>query len=142
MYSVHDDKNVSDYISKQIVDGTIISSIVMILSRPCDVAQQKFGKNIKLLSGLKIHKPQRDAKNRFIGKDKKPDSIKLYDHLYFSEVENDVTLLFDFRYSFSVPEDIFIKEFTNIKVFNKELLSELQVEYSSYSSRLGITQII
>ena len=142
MYSIHDDKNVSDYISKQIVDGTIISSIVMILSRPCDVAQQKFGKNIKLLSGLKINKPQRDVKNRFAGKDTKPDSLKIYDHLYFSEGENDVTLMFDFRYSFSVPEEIFIKEFTNIKVFNKELLSEIQVEYSSYSSRLGITQIL
>ncbi len=142
MYSVHDDKNVSDYISKQIVDGTKISSVVMVLSRPCDVAQQKFGKNIKLLSGVKIYKPQRDAKNRFLGKDKKPDSIKIYEHLHFSESENDVTLIFDFRYSFSVPEEIFKNEFTNIKIFNKELLSEIQVEYSSYSSRLGITQII
>jgi hypothetical protein len=62
--------------------------------------------------------------------------------LYFSAEEKDVTLLFDLRYNFSVPEEIFKREFTNIRIFNKEVLSEMQVEYSSYSSRLGITQVI
>lgn len=142
MFSIHDDKIVSEYISKQIGETVIINCITMILSRPCDIAQQKFGKNLKLLSGLKIINPIRDAKNRFTGKDTKSDSIKIYDHLYFNEDQSDVTLLFDFRYTFSVPEEIFKTEFDNIKIFNKELLSELQVEYSSYSSRLGITQII
>ena len=69
-------------------------------------------------------------------------SVKLYDHLQFSEEENDIAIIFDYRYVFSVPEKMFIDKFENIKVFNKELLSEIQVEYSSYSSRLGITQII
>ena len=71
-----------------------------------------------------------------------PDSTKVYDHLQLNNEDNDVALVFDFRYIFSVPEKIFIEKFNNLKVFNKELLSEMQVEYSSYSSRLGITQII
>lgn len=144
LYSIQDDKDVTEYISKQSAASTKISNITLVLSRPCDIAQKKFGKNIKLLSGLKITNPVRKAneKMEFQGGSPKLDSLKLYDHLYFGEDENDVTLMFDFRYSFSVPEDIFAKEFTNIKIFNKELLSEIQVEYSSYSSRLGITQII
>lgn len=144
IYSIQDDKNVAEYISRQNIQNTIISNITLVLSRPCDIAQKKFGKNIKLLSGLKITNPIRKEKGNkdFQGSSTKPDSLKIYDHLYFSEKEMDVTLMFDFRYSFSVPEDVFVNEFTSIKIFNKELLSEIQVEYSSYSSRLGITQII
>lgn len=89
-----------------------------------------------------ITNPIRNLKNKFKGKDTKPGSIKIYDHLHLNDEKNDITILFDFRYNFSVPEDIFKTQFDNIKIFNKELLSEMQVEYSSYSSRLGITQII
>lgn len=144
MYSIHDDKIIMEYVSQQIGDNVKMSSIVLLLSRPCDIAQNKYGKNLKLLSGLKIINPVRkdNVKKEFKKGSSHVDSIKLYDHLYLSEKENDVTLLFDFRYNFSVPEEVFKTEFNNIKVFNKELLSEMQVEYSSYSSRLGITQVI
>ncbi|WP_166962475.1 hypothetical protein [Yeosuana marina] len=142
MYSIHDDEIVNKYLSNQKGENIKISKIVLLLSRPCDIAQNKFGKNLKLLSGLKISNPKRNNKNKFLGKDTKPDSIKIFDHLFFSDEENDTALLFDFRYNFSVPENIFKSEFDNLKVFNKELLSEMQVEYSSYSSRLGITQVI
>lgn len=144
LYSIQDDKDVAEYISRQISKDTKVSNIALVLSRPCDIAQKKFGKNLKLLSGLKITNPVRknNDKMEFQGGSSKLDSLKIYDHLHFGEDETDVTLMFDFRYSFSVPEEIFIKEFTNIKVFNKELLSEIQVEYSSYSSKLGITQIL
>jgi hypothetical protein len=144
LYSIQDDKDVAEYINKQVSEQTKISNITLVLSRPCDIAQKKFGKNLKLLSGLKIINPVRknNEKKEFQAGASKLDSLKIYDHLFFSENENDVTLMFDFRYSFSVPEDIFVKDFTNVKIFNKELLSEIQVEYSSYSSRLGITQII
>lgn len=141
MYSIHDDDIVNEYISLQVDEKIIIKDIVLLLSRPCDIAQNKYGKNLKLLSGLMIINPIR-KKNKFKGKDTKPDSIKIYDHLFLNNNENDVTFLFDFRYNFSVPESQFQAEFTNIKIFNKELLSEMQVEYSSYSSRLGITQVI
>ena len=143
MYSIHDDKNVSLYIGEQIKNNSKISSIAMVLSRPCDVAQQKFGKNIKLLSGLIILKPKRKGSSNkdFHGGSPKPDSIKVYDHLFFTDEKNDVSIIFDYRYSFSIPEDIFKNEFNNIIIFNKELISEIQVEYSNYSSRLGITQI-
>ncbi|NOU16279.1 MAG: hypothetical protein HOO91_01795 [Bacteroidales bacterium] len=142
-YSIHDDKIVMDFISHQSGNNVKISSIALLLSRPCDIAQNKFGKNLKLLSGLKIVNPIRkeNAKKEFKKGSSNVDSIKIYDHLYLSEEENDVTFLFDFRYTFSVPEESFKAEFNNIKIFNKELLSEMQVEYSSYSSRLGITQI-
>lgn len=142
MYSIHDDEIVMKYLSNQNGDDLIVSNIVLLLSRPCDISQNKYGKNLKLLSGLKISNPLRNKKNKFLGKDTKPDSIKIFDHLFFSDTENDVALLFDLRYNFSVPENIFKSEFDNLKVFNKELLSEIQVEYSSYSSRLGITQVI
>ena len=144
MYSIHDDENILDYLSKQTSTDTKIISIVLLLSRPCDLAQKKYGKNLKLISGLKIINPIRktNEKKEFQKGSSNIDSVKLYDHLYFNETEKDVAILFDFRYSFSVPEKIFIEQFDNIKVFNKELLSEIQVEYSSYSSRLGITQII
>lgn len=141
MYSIHDDAIVKDYISLQTGDNLSITSIVLLISRPCDIAQNKYGKNLKLLSGLMITNPIRNTKNKFKGKDTKPDSIKIYDHLHLNDDKNDVTLLFDFRYNFSVPEEIFKTQFDNIKIFNKELLSEMQVEYSNYSSRLGITQI-
>jgi len=144
MYSIHNDKNVMEYISKQIGDEVQISSIALLLTRPCDIAQNKYGRNLKLISGLKITNPIRktNIKMEFQKGSSDIDSVKLYDHLYFSAEENDVTLLFDFRYNFSVPEKIFKEQFDKIKIFNKELLSEMQVEYSSYSSRLGITQII
>lgn len=144
MFSIHDDPNIITYLSRQIGDNLIIESIVLLLSRPCDIAQNKYGKNLKLLSGLKIVNPIRkdNPKQEFQKGSSNMDSVKIYDHLFFSNEENDVTLIFDFRYNFSVPEEIFRAEFDNIKIFNKELLSEMQVEYSSYSSRLGITQVI
>lgn len=144
MYSIHDDLNIMSFISRQKGDNLSIESIVLLLSRPCDIAQNKYGKNLKLLSGLKIVNPVRknNARQDFQKGSSNIDSVKIFDHLYFSQEESDVTLLFDFRYNFSVPEDIFKSEFDNLRVFNKELLSEMQVEYSSYSSRLGITQVI
>jgi len=144
LYSIQDDKDVAEYISRQTAANTKISNITLVLSRPCDIAQKKIGKNVKLLSGLKITNPVRktNEKMEFQGGSSKLDSIKIYDHLYFTNEENDLTLLFDFRYSFSVPEDVFSTEFNGIKIFNKELLSEIQVEYSSYSSRLGTTNFI
>lgn len=149
LYSIQDDPKVEKILAKQKEGNIIIKDIVLVLSRPCDIAQNKFGKNIKLLSGIIIKNSLRHPDNH-----KKrpgeihfndcilPDSIKKFEHLYFDQIDDDITLLFDFRYSFSVPEKIFIEKFENVKVFNKELLSEMQVEYSSYSSRLGITQII
>lgn len=145
MYSIEDDKIIAELLDKQTGDNTTITSIALLLSRPCDIAQGKFGKNLKLLSGVKIRNPQRRVKqdrHNFIFNGMKPDSVKLYDHLHIDHEQADIALLFDFRYSFSVPEKIFINDFSNFKSFNKELLSEMQVEYSSYSSRLGITQII
>lgn len=144
MYSIEDDEIIADLLGKQTGDNTTITSVALLLSRPCDIAQGKYGKNLKLLSGVKIQNPQRkeNARQDFKFNATKPDSVKLYDHLHIDQGQTDIALLFDFRYSFSVPEEIFINDFTNFKSFNKELLSEMQVEYSSYSSRLGITQII
>lgn len=144
LYSIHDDNRIMEYMKFQIGETVRITSITLLISRPCDIAQNKYGKNLKLISGLKIVNPIRkdNPKKEFRKGLSEIDSIKIYDHLFFSEEEKDVALLFDFRYNFSVPSDIFITDFTNIKVFNKELLSEMQVEYSSYSSRLGITQVI
>src|SRR5690606_28204663 len=107
----------------------------------CDIAQNKFGRNLKLLSGILVINPIRDKKNKFKEAITKPLSLKLYDHLSLSGDETNCALIFDFRYAFSLPPDIFEDRFEKIKVFNKELLSEIQVEYSTYSSRLGITQI-
>ncbi|WP_443633604.1 hypothetical protein ABXT64_01365 [Candidatus Marifrigoribacter sp. Uisw_064] len=154
MYSIVDDPKLNPKFQFQIEsDLTKIEDITVVLIRPCDYAQNKFGKNIKLLSGIKLNNPLRwkdeelNAKNKHkLGKIKLnselPDSTKMFDNLTFTEDENDVSLIFDFRYVFSVPEKIFNDKFENLKLFNKELLSEIQVEYSSYSSRLGITQII
>lgn len=144
LYSIHDDPIIMEYIREQTERNVRISSIALLISRPCDIAQTKYGKNLKLISGLKFINPLRkeNIRKEFKKSSSNVDSVKIYDHLYFSEEENDITLLFDFRYSFSIPENVFRTEFTNLKIFNKELLSEMQVEYSSYSSRLGITEII
>ncbi|SHE99076.1 hypothetical protein SAMN05444405_104176 [Bacteroides luti] len=143
-YSILDDKHIKEYLSKQTDSRIKLKPCVMVLTRPCDIAQDKFGKNIKLLSGVRIVNPNRknNVSKEFKGGSSKLDSIKIYDHLYFSKDETDCTLIFDYRYSFSLPKEQFISKFDNVKIFNKELLSEIQVEYSSYSSRLGITQII
>lgn len=146
LYSIQDDPKFEKILTKQREEGITTQDIVLVLSRPCDIAQNKFGKNIKLLSGIILKKAFRNPTGRNKGEinfnDKLPDSVKKYEHLYFDEMDNDITLIFDYRYSFSVPEKIFKDKFENLKIFNKELLSEMQVEYSSYSSRLGITQII
>lgn len=141
LYSIKDDPKIEIFLKKQIEADKQIDDIVLVISRPCDIAQKKYGKNLKLLSGLIIKKPLRKTKGK-LDLPTPMDSLKIYDHLYFDDNDNDVTLLFDFRYSFSVPSDIFINKFSNLKIFSKELLSEMQVEYSNYSSRLGITQII
>lgn len=146
-FSISNDLKLEPKLRNQVANRVEIIDIVVVLSRPCDIAQNKYGKNIKLLSGIIIKSPHRIAAGKKAGEidfcgSSLPDSTKLYDHLKIDEEKNDVALLFDFRYAFSVPTQIFIKKFTNIKIFNKELYSELQVEYSSYSSRLGITQII
>lgn len=147
LYSIQDDPKLIKYFEVQNLKEISIQDIVLVISRPCDIAQKKFGKNLKLLSGVIIHNAFRHPSGKRKGEIdfnnlNLPDSIKKYEHLHFSDEENDVTIMFDFRYSFSVPEKIFLDKFKNIKIFNKELLSEIQVEYSSYSSRLGITQII
>lgn len=144
MFSIHNDKEVVEYISKQVGNNVEISSIALLISRPCDIAQNKYGKNLKLLSGLKIKNPVRKepAKKEFQKGSSDKDSIKIFDHLYFNDEENDITLLFDLRYNFSIPEEVYKNEFTILKMFNKELFSELQVEYSSYSSRLGYTKVV
>lgn len=141
LYSIKDDSKIEALLKKQIEAGKQIDDIVLLISRPCDIAQKKYGKNLKLLSGVIIKKPLRKSNGK-LDLSTPMDSLKIYDHLYFDDNDNDVTLLFDFRYSFSVPSDIFINKFNNLKIFSKELLSEMQVEYSNYSSRLGITQII
>lgn len=158
IYSIIDDPKLSSKFAKQKEnETTLISDIVVVINRPCDVAQNKYGKNIKLLSGIRIDNPykyhiedlspkQKKKKDDYLGKhhfnnEQLPDSIIAFHHLEIGTIK-DVSLLFDFRYVFSIPEKIFINKFENIKIFNKELLSEIQVEYSSYSSRLGITQII
>lgn len=146
IYSIQDDPKLEKLFLKQNEENVVIQDVVLVMSRPCDIAQNKFGKNIKLLSGIILKNafrhPTGKNKGEIYFNDKLPDSIKKYEHLYFNDIDNDITILFDFRYSFSVPEKIFNEKFENLKIFNKELLSEMQVEYSSYSSRLGITQII
>ena len=149
-FGILDDENISNFLKHQIEENnkpesnTKIENICIVLSRPCDIAQNKFGKNIKLISGLKIINPVRknNAKRDLKAGSSKFDSIKLYDHLCFNESETDVAIIIDYRYVFSVSKESFIEKFKNTKYFNKELFSEIQVEYSSYSSRLGITQII
>ncbi|HET8887110.1 MAG TPA: hypothetical protein VFM70_12245 [Salinimicrobium sp.] len=146
IYSIIDDTKLFKRFEKQVGDGIEVKDIVLVLTRPCDIAQGKFGKNIKLVSGVLIKNPCRIVSGKKKGdidfNGSLPDSTKVFDHLHFDSIDHDIVFIFDFRYVFSVPEKIFIDKFDNIKIFNKELLSEMQVEYSSYSSRLGITQII
>jgi hypothetical protein len=149
LYALLKDENIENYLKHQITKSkeenstTELIDIVLLISRPCDIAQNKFGRNLKLVSGILVKNPVRkNGKGKPLHSGTKYDSIKLYDHISFSDKDNDTALIFDFRYVFSIPKESFIENFENIKVFNKELLSEIQVEYSSYSSRLGITQII
>lgn len=149
LYALIKDDNIEEFLKHQITESekkdsqTKLIDIVLLISRPCDIAQNKYGRNLKLMSGLLIKKPARkDNPKKVFKTGNKYDSIKLFDHLSYNESENDIALIFDFRYVFSIPENDFINKFENVKIFNKELLSEIQVEYSSYSSRLGITQII
>jgi len=143
-YSVEKDERILKVISRQSHTDVKIESIALLINRPCDIAQNKYGNNLQLLSGLKISNPKRkeNSKKDFQNGDPLPDSCKLYDHLYFSDKEPDVVLLFDFRYVFSVPEKVFVEKFDNIKIFNNELLSEILVMHGSYSSKLGIIQYI
>lgn len=144
-YNIQNDDTVLKYLKNQIdveESKPKIYDVAVIVSRPCDVAQNKFGKNLKLLSGVLIENPIRDKKSKFKGAIKQPLSIKLYDHLSISKNIVDCALIFDFRYSFSLPPEIYKERFNKLKIFNKELLSEIQVEYGAYSSILGITQVI
>lgn len=147
IYSITDDPKLYNRFEKQVSEGVEMKDIAIVLTRPCDIAQGKFGKNIKLVSGVLLKKPSRISTGKKKGDidfngGSLPDSTKFFDHLHLNSIDNDIAIIFDFRYVYSVPEKIFIDKFENLKIFNKELLSEMQVEYSSYSSRLGITQII
>lgn len=142
IYSIKDDDKIEPLLKKQFEAGIDIKDIVLLISRPCDIAQKKYGKNLKLLSGLMLFNPIRKGNGKFDFNGTPIESLKLYDHLYLNSENTDIALIFDYRYSFSVPQDIFKSKFEKSRIFNKELLSEIQVEYSSYSSRLGITQII
>jgi len=149
-YNIQNDENIKEYLKHQLTKSLTASSntelidICVLISRPCDVAQNKYGKNLKLISGVLIKNPVRkeNAQKDFRKGSSNMVSVKLYDHLQLSETDKDIAIIFDYRYVFSVPEKMFIDKFKNLKIFNKELLSEIQVEYSAYSSRLGITQII
>lgn len=144
-YNIQNDDTVLKYLKNQIdveENKPKIYDVAVIVSRPCDVAQNKFGKNLKLLSGVLVENPIRDKKSKFKAGIKQPLSIKLYDHLSISKGIVDCALIFDFRYSFSLPPEIYKERFDKLKIFNKELLSEIQVEYGAYSSILGITQVI
>lgn len=144
-YSIQDDLLIKELIShQQASESTIIEDIVLNITRPCDYAQNKFGKNMKFLSGIAVKKPVRKGnitKDIKLGSNKF-DCVIVFDHLFYNKTDCDLTLIFDFRYSFSIPENIFRNDFKNVKMLNKELLSEIQVEYSSYVSRLGYTKII
>lgn len=141
-YSIKDDPSVMKSLSEQLNSKqAVIDDIVLNITRPCDYAQNKYGKNLKLLSGLLIKKPEKNKKQDCKTNGPAPDCLVILDHLYLDKDEPDVTLVFDLRYSFSVPESIFPETLQNIKMLNKELLSEIQVKYSSYCSRLGYTKI-
>lgn len=142
-YSIKDDKAIRHFLEHQWTSkDTIIEDIVLNITRPCDYAQNKYGKNIKLLSGIKIIKPVRKSSEKLeLKSNTKPDCIIIFDHLFHDDKDNDISLIFDFRYSFSLPETIFLNKFKNIKMLNKELLSEIQVSYGNYVSRLGFTKI-
>lgn len=148
VYSIKDDDKLNTKLNLQnSQNGVSIEEVVVVLTRACDFAQNKFGKNIKLMSGLLLINPYRHSSGKSKGKihfnnsQNLPDSCLLFDHIYLSEEFSNVAIIFDFRYVFSLPKDIYLEKFSKIKVFNKELFSEIQVKYSSYSSRIGITQI-
>ncbi|WP_349953051.1 hypothetical protein, partial [Bacteroides finegoldii] len=142
-YSIQDDKTINSLLSYQKESkDTIIEDIALNITRPCDYAQNKYGKNIKLLSGIRIINPvtqQQKGKIKLNGT--APDCLKIFDNLYHDDDKNDITLIFDFRYIFSLPSTIFLKHFHNLKMFNKELFSEIQSSYSSYASKPGFTKI-
>ena len=143
LYSIQDDNKVKKLLISQHSPETIIEDIAINITRPCDYAQNKYGKNIKLISGIAIKKPKRTKKNKVDWNGQAlPDSIKCFDHLYYDDTCDDLTLLFDFRYSFSLPEEMYLKRFKNIRMFTKELLSDVQVSYSNYVSRLGYTKFL
>ena len=148
-YGILDDERIKALIKPQVPvtpeteNNPTLENIAILLSRPCDIAQNKFGKNLKLISGVLVKQPiRKTSAGKPIKTGTKVDSVKIYDHLYLSEEDTDNTIIIDFRYSFSVPKQTFIDDFAPITAFNKDLLSEIQVEYGAYSSRLGITQII
>jgi site-specific DNA-cytosine methylase len=108
-----------------------------------DTCKMNWSKDVKLqieLLNYNVHRKYN--KSIYFNNNSRPDSNNKYENLHFSALENDDTIMFHFHYNFSVPEKIFIEKFKNKQLFNKELLSEIQVEYSSYSSKLGITQIL
>lgn len=149
MFTIQNDDNIKSCFKIQIdasQDGdnnTSIQNVCLLLSRPCDIAQLKTGNNVKLLSGIMINNPQRKANLRKdIKTSTKFDSLLLLDHINITEECIDSCLVFDYRYAFSIPIDIYLNKFDFFKIVNKEILSEVQVSYSSYTSRLGITQII
>lgn len=147
-YTLLEDENIKEYAKHQInksndENETKIIDIVLLISRPCDIAQNKYGRNLKLIGGVLVCNPERKTnQKKELKTGQKFNSIKLYDHLFISDKIKDAAIIFDFRYIFSVPKNTFIDKFENMKIFNKELLSDIQVEYGAYSSRLGITQII
>ena len=81
LYSIIDDPKLNPKFNSQInSQATTIEDICVVLIRPCDYAQGKYGKNIKLLSGIKITNPKR-LKEEDLNKKQKKDKDKYIERL-------------------------------------------------------------
>lgn len=109
-------------------------NIYMIINPSCNISQNNLGAGYKLISGL-------IAKSLSKSSQKKLESFKSIGNINLNGYVDGI-MLFDMRYVFTIPQsDISSYELTPIAQFSKSVFNDIQVNYTSYSSRIGYTSL-
>jgi hypothetical protein len=141
-YSITTENTFSDLFFKGINNAEYID-IAILLTPSCNIAQDKVGNNFKLLSGIYFANPIRKDDGSLKHVRNNGDCYKIIDNVDLNDKIQGV-MIFDYRYIFTIPKSFLLTRdrFTKLAVFSKDLLSEFQVGYSSYSSRIGYIEIL
>lgn len=116
-----------------VLNDSRLVDVFVLITPSCDIAQDKFGDNLKFIAGVFAGLPK--------PKGKLPDSMYLIECVSLFDNAGPGCIIFDFRQSFSFPKSKIGKRAISLGLFSKEVLSDIQARYAAYSSRIGISKI-
>lgn len=113
----------------------VFDDIYMIINPSCNISQNNLGAGYKILSGIVVESLSNSFK-------KVSDSIKYIESIKLNGFDDGI-LLFDVRYVFTIPESEFMSfEISSLAQLAKSTFNDIQIFYTSYSSRIGYTKLV